>query len=203
VELLAALLAALAFQTEGVSIRFFITLYFLLCLVAIFFIDLEHLIIADVLVIPTILLGVILAVVDPVPYLMGHGLWAYLVESGLSPRLVGLIGSVAGFVLGFGILWLISALYKAWRGRAGLGDGDPPLLGLIGIYLGWLAIFPVLFLSTAMGLLTVGFLVVTGRMSREKIANQPIPFGPFLSLAAIIWYFFGQSILTWYLNLFT
>jgi leader peptidase (prepilin peptidase)/N-methyltransferase len=202
VELVAAFLSLFVFQAEGLTVRYAFTLYFLLCLTAVAFIDLEHMVIPDILVIPTIFLGVALAVVDPNPLLTGFDAYFFMIELGWSPRLIGLVGAVSGFVLGFGLLFLVATGYKAWRGRTGLGDGDPPLLGLIGVFLGWLSIFPILFLSTILALLSVGGLLLLGRFpSGARPGLQPIPFGPFLSLAALIWYFFGQAIVRWYQGL--
>ncbi|MDR0548953.1 MAG: prepilin peptidase [Deltaproteobacteria bacterium] len=203
VELVAAFLSLFVFQVEGLTVRYFLTLYFLLCLTAVAFIDLEHLIIPDGLVIPTIVWGVILAVLDPLPYLVGDNYWFALLDMGWNPRLIGLVGAAFSFILGFGILFLTGFLYQRVRGRVGLGDGDPPLMGLIGVYLGWMAVFPVLFLSSVLALLSVGVLALTGRGTEEgPIALRPVPFGPFLALAALIWSFFGPAIFAWYFNLF-
>jgi leader peptidase (prepilin peptidase)/N-methyltransferase len=200
VELVAAFLSLFVFQTEGLTIRYVLTLYFLLCLTAVAFIDLEHMIIPDILVIPTIFFGLALSVIDPNSLLARPELWLYPGVLELNPRLLAFLWSVGGFVLGFGALWVIGALYKAIRGRTGLGDGDPPLLGLIGVYLGWTSIFPILLMSTIMGLLSAGVLALTGRFPNGRTALQPIPFGPFLALAALVWYFFGQKFVYWYLD---
>jgi leader peptidase (prepilin peptidase)/N-methyltransferase len=203
VELVAAFLSLFVFQAEGLSLRYFFSLYFLLCLTAIAFIDLEHMVIPDVLVLPTIVLGIILSVADPRMFLTGSGLWFVLADLEWGPRLISLVGAVGGFLLGFGILYLTGLGYKAWRGRTGLGEGDPPLLGLIGVFLGWLAIFPVLFLSTVLALLSVGVSLLSGRFPDRGGALTPIPFGPFLSLAALVWYFFGEAIMRRYLAFFS
>jgi leader peptidase (prepilin peptidase)/N-methyltransferase len=190
------------FQAEGLSIRYLIYLYFLLCLTAIAFIDLERMIIPDILVLPTALLGLILAVVSPNPAIVGEGLGLRLLEAGWSPRLISFLGSLVGMALGFGSLFLVATLYKAFRGKTGLGDGDPLLLGLIGIYLGWLAIFPILFISTTVALFSVGVLLLKGLFPAGPIGARPIPFGPFLALAALIWYFYGATIFRWYQGLY-
>ncbi|MDR1607519.1 MAG: prepilin peptidase [Deltaproteobacteria bacterium] len=204
VELVAAFLSLYVFQAEGLTIRYFFILYFLLALTAIAFIDLELMVIPDLLVLPTILLGLILAVVSPTPNLLGGYFWLKLLSLGWNERVISLMGSIAGFALGFGTLYIVAFLYKTFRGRTGLGDGDPPLLGLIGVYLGWISIFPVLFLSTAIALMSVGVLIVLGRFPTKtgQPGGQPIPYGPFLVLAALVWHFFGSKLLWWYLGLF-
>jgi leader peptidase (prepilin peptidase)/N-methyltransferase len=204
VELLAAFLSFSVFQAEGLSIRYFLFLYFLLALTAIAFIDLEFMVIPDLLVLPTIVLGLVMAIVSPNPSLLGDFIWVKLAELGWAEWLISLMGPVAGFALGFGSLYIVAFLYKMVRGRTGLGDGDPPLLGLIGVYLGWIAIFPVLFLSTVLALMSVGVLLALGKFpgANGQTGGQPIPYGPFLALAALVWYFFGPSLLAGYLSLF-
>jgi leader peptidase (prepilin peptidase)/N-methyltransferase len=204
VELASALLALFVFQTEGISLRFVIVLAFVMSLTAIAFIDMELMVIPDILVRPFIVLGLLGALITPYPPLMGHYLWTGLINAGWNAHLISLVGSIGGLVLGYLILYMVAVIYKAWRGQAGLGDGDPPLLGLIGTYLGWLAVFPVLFLSTVLALVSVGILLICGRFPKTtgQVSTQPIPFGPFLVLSALVWYFFGSHILRWYLGLF-
>jgi leader peptidase (prepilin peptidase)/N-methyltransferase len=204
VELIAGFLSLVVFQTEGLSFRYFFSLYFVLALTAIAFIDLELMVIPDILVRPTILLGLFSALATPYPPMMGDYLWLGLIKAGWNARLISLIGSIGGLVLGYLLLFMTAVFYRAWRGQSGLGDGDPPLLGLIGAFLGWIAIFPVLFLATIVALLSVAILMTIGRFPRgsKQVASQPIPFGPFLALAALAWYFYGHSILNWYISLF-
>jgi leader peptidase (prepilin peptidase)/N-methyltransferase len=200
VELVAALLALILFQAEGLSFRFLFLYYFALALTAIAFIDLELMVIPDLLIWPTFILGLANAVVSPHPPLAGFRLWEGLISSGWNERLVSLSGAVAGCILGFMALWLVARFYKAWRGHEGLGSGDPPLLGLIGLYLGWQSIFPIMLMSTMIALLSVGILLGSGRL-QGSLAKKPIPFGPFLSLAALIWLFYSPKLIAWYWGL--
>jgi leader peptidase (prepilin peptidase)/N-methyltransferase len=199
VELAAAFLALFLFQAEGPDLRFLFLLYFVSCLIAIAFIDLELMIIPDSLVIPTFVLGLIGAVAAPSPALAGAGVWRILSEAGWQDRWISLAGAAAGFVLGFAVLWAVGFSYRKWRGAEGLGDGDPPLLGLIGVYLGWPAVFPVLLAAALAALLSVGILVVSGRFpGKGPLSENPVPFGPFLALAALVWLFYGSRLSDWY-----
>ncbi|MDR1166691.1 MAG: prepilin peptidase [Deltaproteobacteria bacterium] len=205
VELMAAILALSLYSIEGISPRFFIYYYFVLALTAIAFIDLELMVIPNQLVYPTYLLGFIGALVSPDPRLPGAYFWDKFIMAGASPRLVSLLGGVAGFLLGFFFLFLVSRGYKLWRGRKGMGDGDPPLLGLIGLFLGWAAVPPVALLATILGLLAVIALASGGKLKEaraEELALKPIAFGPFLALAAVIWYLYGREIMAWYQGFF-
>ncbi|MDR1038626.1 MAG: prepilin peptidase [Deltaproteobacteria bacterium] len=207
VEMVCGALAISLYAVEGLTPRFFLYYYFSLSLTAIAFIDLELTVIPDLLVWPTYVLGFVCAAVAPTPQTSGWYLWETLLQAGWSPRLISLGGAAAGFVLGFAALWLASKVYRLWRGRDGLGAGDPPLMGLIGTYLGWAAVFPVLLLSTLIALAAVFALVFAGpglpvgKPGTSKAGAAFLPFGPFLSLAAVIWMFYGQSIVGWYVSL--
>ena len=98
--------------------------------------------------------------------------------AGLEPVLVDrLIGGAAGF----GVLWAIGAGYSRWRGREGLGGGDPKLLGAIGLWLGWRMLPWVLVVASVAGLLGVGVAALRGRPIR---ADTPLPFGALMAAAA-------------------
>ncbi|RHW39483.1 prepilin peptidase [Lysinibacillus yapensis] len=101
--------------------------------------------------------------------------------------------SIVGAVVGFGILYLIAVV-----SRGGMGGGDIKLFFLIGLVLGTMNTLLTLFLASFIGMIA-GIIVL-------KIRNQgrktPVPFGPSIALAAIIVYFYGDSLLNWYSGLF-
>jgi leader peptidase (prepilin peptidase)/N-methyltransferase len=204
VELLSGLLSLFVFLDEGLSFRYIFYFYFLMCLLAIAFIDLEFMVIPDILVKPTYLVGLISAGLSPQSSLPGLHLWCFFKGLGWNEHIIGLIGASLAFLVGFLSLYLLSLFYKILKGHKGLGDGDPPLLGLIALFLGLPSILPILLLSSLLGLASVVLLIVTGRFPKSGLGLKPIPFGPFLSLAALIWLFWGQKFLAWYLptNLF-
>jgi leader peptidase (prepilin peptidase)/N-methyltransferase len=204
VELLSAILAvSLLAKCGGLSPSFFIYWYFVCCLAAIAFIDAELMVIPDLLVIPTCLLGAAASVLIPNPELAGGALWDRLIIAGWNGGMVSLCGALAGFALGFLSLWASSRLYKVWRGRDGLGSGDPPLMGMIGVFLGWRSIFPILFLASLIGLLSVFISLAAGRLPARGGGPARVPFGPFLVLAALFWLFYGERVIRWYISLFT
>jgi leader peptidase (prepilin peptidase)/N-methyltransferase len=204
VELLSAILAFSLYRKYGITWELLFYWYFVCALTAIAFIDSELMVIPDLLVLPTYILGFVIAVVTPNPELTGTLVWAALDRAGWNPRLISLAGSVMGFALGFLSLFLASKAYKLWRGKDGLGAGDPPLLGLIGIFLGWRSIFPILFLSSVIGLLSVMLSLAAGKLpSRGDLGGVRLPFGPFLVLAALFWLFYGEPIIGWYASLLT
>ena len=88
-----------------------------------------------------------------------------------------LLGGAAGFTL----LWLVALTYRSWRGREGLGGGDPKLFGAIGLWLGWRMLPAVLLLAGMIGLGLVLFHMLRGR---PLAADAALPFGTFLAMAA-------------------
>jgi leader peptidase (prepilin peptidase)/N-methyltransferase len=95
------------------------------------------------------------------------------------PHLHGLAVSVAGFLAGGGIIWGVRLLGFWILRREAMGFGDVILMAMIGSFLGWQAVVIVFFLAPLIALLVV---VVGFFLRRER----EIPYGPYLSLAAVI-----------------
>lgn len=90
--------------------------------------------------------------------------------------------ALLGLLFGGGFLYLTAYLYLKIRGREGMGGGDIKLLAWIGALLGWTSILFVLIVSNLVALV-VGLV----RMAVfKKSLQDPLPFGPFLVGAAII-----------------
>lgn len=203
VELICALLALSLYSIYGISFRLFFLYYFTICLVAIAFIDLDLMVIPDQLNLPTMFLGLLLSIISPDVQLSGFLLWDKWSLMGWPPYLISLFGSIMGGLLGFFALFFLSWIYLKWRKRKGMGDGDPLLLATIGVFLGWRAIFPVIMIATILALAVIVFLIFSGRIPQARKGEgslTPIPFGPFLSLAAILWLFYGEAVTNWYYN---
>ncbi|WP_028987463.1 prepilin peptidase [Thermicanus aegyptius] len=97
-----------------------------------------------------------------------------------------------GMVLAGGIL-----LSAALISRRGMGMGDVKLFALYGLALGPLSAFLALFLASLAGALVGGTLILRGKMKRK----DPIPFGPFLALGAMLAELFGDAIFSFYFSL--
>jgi leader peptidase (prepilin peptidase)/N-methyltransferase len=69
---------------------------------------------------------------------------------------------------------------------------------MIGAFLGWKAILPVVFMASVIGSL-VGVPLMLAMKGDGKLA---IPFGPFLSVAAVIFLFWWEPLFSWYQALF-
>ena len=96
-----------------------------------------------------------------------------------SPHLHGLAVSLAGILVGGGVVWGLRILGEWALKREAMGFGDVILMALIGSFLGWQATIMVFFIAPAVALVVV---VVTWLFRRRR----EIPFGPYLSIAALI-----------------
>jgi len=197
VEVAVGLLTLAVYFKFGPSFRALVGLYLVLSLVAITYIDLDKMIIPDKITLPGITIGLLAAIIIPDWSLIGPWLGGQLMKWGLNNlRLLSLSGSVLGLFLGGALVWLIFKLYYLIRKEEGIGGGDFTLLSMIGAFLGWRSVFFSLFLGSMIGLALVLMMTI---WQREWDLRKRLPFGPFLSLAALIYLFFGEIILDWYL----
>lgn len=188
----ASLMRALSWAGLGASVPGLLALWafvfaFCFLLVVITFIDLEHWRIPPVLSMPGAVLGVLLAA--------GAG----------DLTGVGVVASLAGAALGSLPLVLLIEGYRRLAGREGMGYGDVFLMAMVGAYLGYASLPFVFFASSLQGLLVaVPAVLARGRPtppweapdsgSPRGLRHAPIPFGPFIALAALEWLFFGEWI---------
>lgn len=173
VELMTAGLAVAVFHSFGLSPAS--AAYFLFCsaLLVIIFIDLHHQIIPDSISLPGIVLGFLFS----------------LIAGSLSWK-----SSLIGILAGGGVLYAVAWIYYLLRKVDGLGGGDIKLLAMIGAWLGWQALpFVILFSSATGSLFGITTIIFQKRDSQYRIA-----FGPFLSVAALIYTFYSEKILHFY-----
>jgi leader peptidase (prepilin peptidase)/N-methyltransferase len=165
VELLTATGFAAILLLGGQGIPLLRDLLFFSLLVPIAFIDIDHRIIPDELSLGGLAAGLLLS------FLPG-GEWKR---------------SVAGALLGGGILYATAFLYEKVRGAEGMGGGDIKLLAMIGAFVGWrgalATIFAGAFLGAAGGILAM-------RKGGEGLKTA-IPFGPYLCVAALLSRYLG------------
>ena len=177
IEALNGLLYALVFYYFFVSWATPVYFVFISMLVVITFIDLDYQVIPNVISFPGIIFGFLSSFIVP---------WLFWADS------------LMGIIAGGGLLFLIAAGYQALSGKEGMGMGDVKLLAMIGAFLGWQAILPVVFVASLAGSL-IGVPLMLLKKADGKLA---IPFGPFLSLAAVVYLFWWDVLFSWYLSLF-
>lgn len=196
VEALAALLSALVYwkfvasaPAEPAAIRvasYAVYFVFTGVLIVLSFIDLDSKRIPDVITLPAI------------PMLYGAAFGAHDV-SGFDRAL----GAAGGYLA----VRIIADGYYYLTGREGLGLGDGKLLALIGAVLGWKAIPVIVFLGSCIGV-AVSVPLLLARQRRPQVRSRPeaapdarppvrhaeVPFGPFLSLSALVYLLFGDPL---------
>jgi leader peptidase (prepilin peptidase)/N-methyltransferase len=166
VEGLTAILSLLIYWKFGPSLQYLCVFLFTCSLVVITFIDLDHQIIPDVISLPGI----------PVFFLA-----AIFVMN------LRFLDAFLGFLIGGGVLYSVAFVYELITKREGMGGGDIKLLAMIGAFLGWQSLLFVLLISSFAGAAVgIAIMIVKGRDMKYAV-----PFGPFLSLGAIAYLFFG------------
>lgn len=175
IELLTAVLSALAAWQLGYAP---ITLAFIVgtwLLIAMTFIDIDEMLLPDTLTLSFLWLGLAaVAIYEP----------AHLVDS--------VFGAIAGYLALFSVYWL----FKLATGKEGMGFGDFKLLAAIGVWVGWQHLPIVILLSSAVGAVVGIALMIIQRKGR----SLAIPFGPYLAAAGFLTMLYGDAIATWYLS---
>jgi leader peptidase (prepilin peptidase) / N-methyltransferase len=151
-------------------------LVFAAILIALFAIDLEHRLLPNVITLPGIVVGLAFSTMLP----------------------PGLVDAIIGVLAGGGVLWLVGEAYYRYSGQEGMGGGDVKMLAMIGAFLGWQLMVLTLVLSSVLGSV-VGLLVIVFRKGGMKYA---LPYGTFLSLAALVASLYGRRILDWYMGFY-
>jgi leader peptidase (prepilin peptidase)/N-methyltransferase len=175
VEGLTGILFALTVGRFGMTLQTAFLLAFLAGLVVVTFIDLDHQIIPNAITLPGIPLG------------LAAGLLV-----GQPPVLDRLIGALAGA----GFLYLVLFYGGVLYGQEAMGEGDLNLIALVGAFLGWRAVVVTILVSCLAGSVVGVTLIVIRRLARR----QHIPFGPFLSLGAVMALFWGERLIAGYLR---
>jgi leader peptidase (prepilin peptidase)/N-methyltransferase len=187
VELLTALLFLAVFNKYGLSYDFFVFSLFGCGLIIATFVDIAHRIIPDEVSIGGIIFGFILTSVK------GFNL------NPLSYNLGPMLDSFLGIIAGGGIIYLTAKLFDLVyfkllkrppiQGETeSMGGGDVKLLAMIGAFLGWQAAIFVFFLAPFFG-------AVIGIINLFVKKDHTIPYGPFLSIAAIFAVFWMDKVI--------
>jgi leader peptidase (prepilin peptidase)/N-methyltransferase len=197
VELLTAALFSLTFLLRsGLTLSLPFDLLFVAALVALVFIDAEHMLLPNAITYPGILLAFVARLLVPNLY----GVEALSDSLGSPPAwAMSLVGAVLGALAGGGFLWLVGWLWKRLRGIEAMGMGDVKMMFMVGAYLGW----PLTMLTIFVGVLS-GSLAGVALMARrgERDTQMLLPFGIFLGLGALLSLLFGTRIVDWYASQF-
>lgn len=203
VESLTAFLFVAVALRDGTSFALPFDLAFVAALLALIFIDAEHMILPNVITYPGILFALLTRIV--LPYLAGPAHFDDL--PGLIMRLppnlslwsASLIGAAIGALAGGGSLWLMGFLWKKLRGVEAMGLGDVKMMFMVGAYLGWRLAALTIFVGVFSGSL-IGIAIMMKRGERNM--KMMLPFGIFLGIGAIASLFFGHFVVEWYASQF-
>jgi len=176
IEALTGILFALTVGRFGLTLQAAFLLTFLAGLIVVTFIDLDYQIIPNVITLPGIPLGLLAGLLLGTP-----------------PLLDRVIGTLAGS----GFLYLVLLYGGAFYGQEAMGEGDLNLIAMVGAFLGWKAVVLTILLGCFSGSVVGVGLIAIRRLGRR----QHIPFGPFLSLGAVVALFWGERLIAWYLRL--
>ena len=185
IELLTAILFFYFYRHVGPSFELFIMWFFIALLIVIAFIDYDFQIIPDILSIGGLVAGVLFAIVRPY--------FKYL-----DPKF-GFLDAIYGVLIGGGILFIIAYGYQLITKREGMGGGDIKLLAMIGAFIGLKGVIFSLVSGSLFGTI-VGIPLMLIKKENTKYA---IPFGPFLSLGALIYIFEGDVLIRFVMDVIT
>jgi len=151
-----------------------------LSFIIVFFVDVEHQIIPDEISLGGIVAGLLFSSIFP--------LW----HQG-STFLEGFQSSLIGIFAGGGILILV-AMFGSWLfKKEAMGGGDIKLLAAVGAFFGWQgALFTLVAGSFVGAFFGIAIKVLKG--------YDKIPFGPYLVLGTVLYMFWGQAMISWYVH---
>ena len=165
VELLSIVSFVTIYLIYGFSFTTLLLIILSLGFIIIFFIDLKHFIIPDVITFPLMVLGFIKSFIP-----------------NLDPLFPYYVLSLIGGVFGYGIIWGIIFFYKQVKKKEGMGLGDAKLLAVIGFWFGLDAVPFIIFLSSTIALISVA----PDLIKKSKKMSTQIPFGPYIIAANLI-----------------
>lgn len=180
VELLTGILFVLVYSVYGYNV---ITLYYLLLvslLIIITFIDIDHYIIPDELII----FGAIFAIIFNA---LGQG--------------IGIKDSILGALICGGGMLLLIYLIELIVNKEVMGGGDIKLFAMTGLFLGVKGGLLTILLSVYVGAIYGIITIIYSKIKKQKY-NSMIPYGPFISVGALITVLCGTNIINWYMGLF-
>ncbi len=176
VECLTGILSAIVVWQFGPSWPALAGLTLTWFLIALSGIDLRTQLLPDQLTLPLLWIGLLLALV---------------------PMLVAAPAAILGAAIGYLSLWSVYWLFKLLTGKEGMGYGDFKLLAALGAWMGPVALLPIVLLSSLIGALVGGSLMVL----RQRDSQIPMPFGPFIAAAGWVWFMAGDRLLAFYMRM--
>ena len=175
IELLTGVLSAYALYHFGSNVAGLFAVFLTWILITLTFIDFDHQLLPDDIVLPTLWLGLGLSL---------FGVYTTPINS--------IIGAIAGYLF----FWIIFHGFKLLTGKEGMGHGDFKLMSLLGAWFGWQLLPQIILLSTLVGSI-VGISLM---LFKKADMSNKIPFGPYIAVAGFIAMLWGDEINRAYLS---
>lgn len=177
VEFLSAATTLACLFLFGFTIKACVLVVFFWILIVLCFIDIKHQLLPDGLTLGLLWIGLLI---------------------NINSLFIPLHTAVESAALAYGSLWLFIQLFYLLTGKIGMGNGDFKLFAAFGAWFGWQSLIFILIISSLVGsIIGIAFL----KFSKQN-KETPIPFGPFLCIAAVIYVFFGEQLIPWYLSFY-
>ena len=175
VELFTGIASVLVLWMLGPTLQGVLALVLVWVLIALTMIDIDHQLLPDNLTLPLMWLGLLCNL---------YGVYTDLPSA--------VIGAMAGYLS----LWSVYWLFKLTTGKEGMGFGDFKLLAALGAWMGWQQLPVIIILSSFVG----AAFGIAGMIMAGKNKEWRIPFGPYLAIAGVIAFFWGDAIIAHYLQ---
>lgn len=185
VEAVTGALFAVVFYRYGFGADFVVLSTAVPLMVVVTLVDLEHGLILNAMVYPSVVILLLLAPFWP--------------ELGIARGFSGnetLAASLANsFLAGLGgfLIFLVIAIISP----AGMGGGDGKFAGLLGLLLG----FPGVLLALWISVITGGVMAISLLLLHKKGRKDSMPFGPFMAMGGTVIFIAGDDFLDWYREL--
>lgn len=174
VELFTGIASFVVLWQLGATAQAAMALILVWALIALTMIDIDHQLLPDNLTLPLMWLGLLCNL---------NGLFTDINSA--------VIGAMAGYLS----LWSVYWAFKLVTGKEGMGFGDFKLLAALGAWMGWQLIPVIILLSSFVG----AAFGIAGMIMAGKNKEWRIPFGPYLAIAGVIAFFWGDSLIAQYL----
>ena len=161
IELLTGVLSAYALYHFGSNVAGLFAVFLTWILITLTFIDFDHQLLPDDIVLPTLWLGLGLSL---------FGVYTTPISS--------IIGAMAGYLF----FWIIFHGFKLLTGKEGMGHGDFKLMSLLGAWFGWQLLPQIILLSTLVGSI-VGISLM---LFKKADMSNKIPLVLILQLLALL-----------------
>ncbi len=203
VELLAGLAWVLVFWQIGLTPLLPVGLIFVSVIIALIFIDAEHMILPNVITYPFLVFVLLIRLSFPLAFSQN-----YFSDMAFFPALqmahfpgwaASLVSALLGALAGGGSLWLVGDIWKRLRGKDAMGLGDVKLMLGVGALLGWRLSFLAIFLAAFAGAIIGSALVA---QQKDRDLQTQMPFGVFLGIGSVAAFLFGERMIAWYVDRF-